>query len=391
MSDVTYIFRDGKTFAIRQGKVIAASTDPDEVQALVKKAWMDGGYAEEPYPSGPPNMDPNAGGSNMQHGAEERCPECGGFAIDENGRCLDCGARLPGAGGNPWEGYQPSDHGPMESDPYDSEFPPSVASVTTPNGLKGTVLGKVASLWGDEVTIRLENGRIVKLPVGTELRSVKTAAAKRVSPIEQLEARLARTSDGTRQSLVSRHKELERIHKQASTLIREGVSYADSLRLDQLAVTADVERAEVIDAIAHIDAAESYTPPSFTMQAADRTSSVSREDASWLDHTLDEMVKEAEATDFNKLMDEGPEALTAGLEVSALADSDVTREIASSFIAEKTAGIERKLANPYMKTFLNRVEGCRKSELDTRTQTTPKEAAVEKDEFKDFPDDALFL
>src|SRR5438270_12718836 len=32
--------------------------------------------------------------------------------------------------------------------------------VTTPNGAKGEILNRVAGVWGDEITVRFENGQI---------------------------------------------------------------------------------------------------------------------------------------------------------------------------------------------------------------------------------------
>lgn len=401
--DVTYVFENGKTYAIHQGKVIAASTDADDVERQVKLAFGgDPGYGEQravDESQGPPMH--GGGPADMPPppddlGQIDRCYACGTGEIDPaTGACQDCGAPAdyPGRG----QGRHPFPH----DEPHDMPSPGyemggeagsyMAKTVSTPNGLKGTVLGKVAGVWGDEVTVRLENGRIVRLPVGTELRAHKVAAAPRKNPIEALETRLAGTPDGSHASLVARSNELESIKRYASTLVRDGVSYADSVRLDQIVVVAETEQAELIDAAAHLDDVEAIAPPSFTMAAADRTSSVSREDASWLDHTMDEIIKEAEATDFTKLMDEGPEALTAELPDVALADTGVTRQMASHFVAEKTAGVDRKIADPYTVTFLARVEECRRQALATRQHTTHKEAAAEQDKYKDLPDDALFL
>lgn len=391
-----YIFRDGQTYAIREGKVIAASADPDEVERLVREAspLMD---ANPNDPMGGP-MEPRLDQMPPEapQGSDPGCPGCG--APTDGARtnfCPHCGEPLDpigmeGLGGQEMGNPYPQDE-PSPGMEMGGEAGPYMAKVVTPNGVKGTVLGKVAGLWGEEVTIRLENGRIVKLPVGTELRAPKTASAKRVNPIERLEARLAATPDGTRGSLVARSEELQWIRKRASELIRDGVSYADSLRLDQLVVTAEVEGREIADAVAHLDDVESIAPPSFSMGVAHEAAGISKEDASWLDHVVDDMIKEAEATDFTKLMDEGPEALTAELPDVALADTGVTRQMASSFISEKTAGINREIAEPYMETFLARVEQCRRAELDNRKQTTKKEAAAEEDKYKDLPDEAFFL
>lgn len=381
MHDVHYVFRDSQVFAIREGKVIAHGPDSDVVEAQVKQAF------------GPDSLGEGVCAPVHEmhdQGHAPMCEHCGSAHIDETGRCQDCGQQQMHGGG-------PTEMPPLPEDLHEPADPLGgqhhmMASVITPNGLKGTVLGKTAGVWGDEVTIRLENGRIVKLPTNVELRSPKQASTKKkVSPLELLETRLSKSIDGTRESMVSRIEDLKGIRRSASRLVGDGCSYADSVRLDQIVVAAEVESRHLTDAIAHIDDADSMRAPGFSMQAADRTSSVSREDASWLDVVMDDMIKEAEAQDFNKLLAEGPEALTAELPDVALADTGVTRQMASSFIMERTAGIAREVANPYMDTFLARVEECRKAELASRKQTTHKEAATVEKSYDDVPDDALFL
>lgn len=400
--DVTFIFRDGQTYAIHQGKVIAASDDSDLVQRQVRQAFgpdpsmgLNGGSQE------PNNLDVGRPGTFGDTGELPTlgdlggCPGCG--APDAGGNfCPECGQPVGHAGGQEDPGLHPEHMDAMsagDEDPYGEMGYGRQAKVITPNGLKGSVLGKVSGLWGDEVTVRLENGRIVKLPTGTELRTQK-AAATQSNPIERLEARLAATPDGTRDSLVARSDELVTLRRTAAVLIREGVSWADAKRLDEIVVTADVERHEVADALAHLDDVEAIVPPelpTFSIAAAKEAAGISREDASWLDASLTELVKEAEAQDFTRLMDEGPEAFAAELPDSALADTGTTRQMASNFVGAKTAGIAREIADPYIDTFLARVEECRRAELSTRKQTTHKEAAAAEDDFGDFPDDCLFL
>lgn len=378
MSEIHYIFRDGQTYAIKEGKVIAAGADSDEVERQVKQAF-------DPSVVGPHMMDP------MDAVGAHACSRCGGH-LDHEGRCVDCGM-YPDEAAQYERGdmYDPYPHDePSPGYELGGEAGSYMAHVLTPNGLKGTILGKAAGLWGEEVTIRLENGRIVKLPVGTELKQAKTAAKR--DPIDPLEARLAKTPDGTRESLVARYEELGTIKQHAASMVRQA-SLDDQQRLDRIVVTADVEQREIKEAVAHLDDVESYAPPGFSMGVAHEAAGISRDDASWLDRVVDDMIKEAEATDFTKLMDEGPEALTAGLEDPALADKDVTHQIASSFILEKTAGIDRKIAEPYIDTFLGRIEDCRMNELARRQEDTThnqKEAATE-DPYKDVPDDAIFL
>jgi hypothetical protein len=98
--------------------------------------------------------------------------------------CVGCGAPL----GDP-HGMGPDIEGGFGGAPYGDagdEFPdhgPRQASITTPNGLKGKVLGKVAGLWQDEVTVRLENGRIVHLPVAKDMKFERTASKHRRSAV----------------------------------------------------------------------------------------------------------------------------------------------------------------------------------------------------------------
>jgi hypothetical protein len=404
-SEVTFAFKGDRAFAIREGKVIATS-HVDHIGDLEKVA-----FGEPQDPSGQPPMgDPHAidGPTEMPPppdfgitGQGDPCPFCGTpDTVDpQTGMCDQCGQRtMPGADENFEGGLERPiapggpphgvDTGGMGGGPY-------LGSITTPNGLKGKVLGKVAGLWQDEVTVRLENGRIVHLPVSKEMRFERTASAPKGNPTEQFEQRLAASVDGTRESLVTRHKGLLALQTEARQIIANGVSDTDAESLDQIVVAADVEIAEVNDAIAHLDDTETqaYAPPvPFSMSAAhEAAASLGGKDGSWLDKTATEMIAEVEATDFKRLMDEGPEALTADLDTPALADAGVVRQVATSFIRSKTAGTDPKVRDPYEATFIKRVEECRRAELSSRAQTTQKEAAVQEDAFKDAPDESIFM
>jgi hypothetical protein len=405
-SEVTFAFKGDRAFAIREGKVIATS-HVDHIGDLEKVA-----FGHDPMGGQPPMGDPHAidGPTEMPPppgdmqdpylGGDEPCPNCGQPNEAGSPVCVGCGAPLGDPHGDPHDPV-----GGMESQyPQDAPSPgiemggeagPYMASITTPNGLKGKVLGKVAGLWQDEVTVRLENGRIVHLPVSKEMRFERTASAPKGNPTEQFEQRLAASVDGTRESLVTRHKGLLALQTEARQIIANGVSDTDAESLDQIVVAADVEIAEVNDAIAHLDDAETqaYAPPvPFSMSAAhEAAASLGGKDGSWLDKTATEMIAEVEATDFKRLMDEGPEALTADLDTPALADAGVVRQVATSFIRSKTAGTDPKVRDPYEATFIKRVEECRRAELSSRAQTTQKEAAVQEDAFKDAPDESIFM
>jgi hypothetical protein len=370
-TEVTFAFKGDKAFAIREGKVIATS-HVDNIGDLEKVAFGD------PMGGQPPMGDPHAidaptempppppgigeGEQGVCHGCgyqltpgEEVCPQCGEPLADPG--MADMGDPLDGGGmpyGDPGDDFP--DHGPRQ------------ASITTPNGLKGKVLGKVAGLWQDEVTVRLENGRIVHLPVSKDMTFERTASApKPTNPVEQFEQRLAASVDGTRDSLVLRNENLEKIAAEARELLTEGVSDDVAEKLDGIVVSAYNEMVEIDHAIAHLDDehTSAYAPPApFSMQAAasgEVAVSLGGKDGSWLDKTANEMIAEAESTDFKRLMDEGPEALTAELETPALADAGVVRQMAASFIRTKTAGTDPQVRDPYedLHQACRRVPPCR--------------------------------
>jgi hypothetical protein len=403
--EVTFAFKGDKAFAIREGKVIAQS-HIDNLGDLEKVA-----FGQDPMGGQPPMGDPHEINAPTEMpqvpsdiesastlAGDKPCPGCGSLGVDGNGRCIGCGYdwRQPDP-----HGMGPDIEGGFGGAPYGDagdEFPdhgPRQASITTPNGLKGKVLGKVAGLWQDEVTVRLENGRIVHLPVAKDMKFERTASAPKVNSIESLNQRLASSVDGTRESLVARHAALLRLQTEARQIIANGVSDSDAENLDQVVVAAEVEVVEINDAIAHLDDehTSAYAPPApFSISAAkESAASLGGKDGSWLDKTANEMIAEAESTDFKRLMDEGPEALTAELETPALADAGVVRQMASSFIRTKTAGTDPQVRDPYEATFLNRVEQCRRAEFSTRTQSTQKEAAAQEDAFKDAPDESIFM
>lgn len=264
--------------------------------------------------------------------------------------------------------------------------------VTTPNGLSGKVLGRVSGMWGDEVTVRFDNGRIVSVPVNQNLTFHAAEKVVEENPTKALEARLAQSIDGSKESLENRVSELKSIRLEAAALIQKGAAYETEQELDRLRVEADYELGEVHAALEHLNDAEteSFTAPApFRMQAVEQES-VGSSDSTWLDSTVNDMISEAEATDFGKLMDEGPEAFTAGLDAPALAEAGITRSIASRFINSKTAAANPELRQKYEQVWLARVEECRKAELLNRKETTKKEAASQEEDQSNLPDDVLF-
>jgi len=266
--------------------------------------------------------------------------------------------------------------------------------IITPNGVKGEILGRVASVWGEQVTARFENGRIAQLNVhgeaGYSWVSEKTASAPS-DPTEKLASRLDADFDRDRESLTKRAKELSDIAIEAHRLINNGAPYDIEIKLDQIKTAAEAEGRVIKEAIDHLDAAdaEAFTPPTpIVIEQADlgRASG-----DSWLDVTAQEMIAESEAQDFDKLLNEEPSLFVTDLDTGALADTGVTREMAYSHIISKTAGFEGDEIDDFRQKFVARVEVARRHELAARKETTKKEAAAAQEEQTNAPDEALFM
>lgn len=266
--------------------------------------------------------------------------------------------------------------------------------IITPNGVEGEILGRVPSVWGEQVTARFENGRIATLSVHAEADyswiNKKTAAAKG-DPTEKLSSRLNADFERDRESLTKRAKELGDIAIEAHRLINNGAPYNVEVKLDQIKVAAEAEARVIKEAIDHLDAAdlEAYTPP--TPQVFEQADLGHSKGDSWLDVTTQQMIEESEGQDLDKLLNEEPGLFVTDLDTGALADTGVTREMALSHVVSKTAGFVGEEIDDFREKFVARVEVARRHELAARKETTKKEAAAAQEEQTNLPDDALFL
>lgn len=269
-------------------------------------------------------------------------------------------------------------------------LPKSATHIVSPNGLKGQILGRIKDVWGEEVTVRFENGRIASFHTSADddydfrIEEPEVAA----SPADELEVILDQNFSADHDSLVERLDALKDVERKAAAA--KASDYDEQLRYDTIAVTAHHEAEEVSSVLAAYQDQERIEPPApFRMQAVEQEA-VGSGDSTWLDHTLGEMIAESEATDYDKLMDEGPEALVAEMEDGALVDSGSVRSIASSYIRSKTVGIEEKAVGEYETAFLKRVEQVRRQELMDRKAKIAKQAATEQEDH-DGPAEGLFI
>ena len=268
--------------------------------------------------------------------------------------------------------------------------------IITPNGVEGEILGRTRGQWGDEeVTVRLANGTITHLQIhaSTEdkwdwVDKTKTSGTSKVAQLsEVLDADYAHD----RASLTARASTLKDLAQKAAQLIVAGVSSDDETKLDEIKLAADCEVREISDVLASLDAddIEPYAAPEF---AAVRQASMGRAaNDSWLDRIAQDMIAEADAQDFDAILRDGPALFVSELDTGALADTSVTREMALSHVASKTAGYKGDDVNSYHDQWVARVEVARRAELASRKETTKREASARRETEVDAPDESLFI
>lgn len=103
-----------------------------------RQSWNDGGYEDEPYPSGPPNMDPEAYGPNHMQSplmGGRDCANCGSELDPNSPACQMCGAAHGMSARGP--------HDPIENDFY-YRGPDKFQGNNTENDLEGYHRGKIA-------------------------------------------------------------------------------------------------------------------------------------------------------------------------------------------------------------------------------------------------------
>jgi hypothetical protein len=266
----------------------------------------------------------------------------------------------------------------------------SATHVVTPGGLKGQILQRTASVWGDEVTVRFENGQVSSFSAHgvKDWMQEKTASAS--NPVEGLGQRLAKTYDHDRASLVARHAELVDLYHEAKTLIQSGVGYSDQTELDTIIRTAEAEGEQIKQAIDHIDAGEvePYQMPEH--QVTEQAPLGHGHSDNWIDALVQDMHAEAEGRDYEQILQDDPTLLAAGLDDGIVADQGASRELALSHVRAKTSGYVGDDVEEYVSQFLARFEAARRRELSTRTTDTRKEAATATSRVEDTPDEALF-
>jgi len=386
MSELHFIYENDKVYAIREGKVIASADNLAELEQKV--GFGEPGFGErDPY----------------GHASEGVCPDCGATTFGDvcsNPECAqswtDSNILHPSEYGGPRDPQaQHSGGDPQEQghSPWNMQASTDATHVITPGGLKGKILSKTRDVWGEEIAVRLENGRIAHLRVteDTKFSIEKTASTKTAA--ESLTAALEAPFGPDRASLLARMEKLRDIRQEAVTaLASRTASYEDAQTLNGIIVASDAERSTLRQAIDALDAQEAegygYKPLEYT--AGPVGESLGSGEASWLDGVVNDMIAEAEGTDFDAVLKEEPHTLVASLSDGTVADMGSTRHVALNHIRSKVAGIAPERAEEIARQFLTNVEEARKASLAQRKTATHKEASAQEDRYASLPDDILF-
>lgn len=265
--------------------------------------------------------------------------------------------------------------------------------VITPNGMKAEILGRTASLWDDQITVRFENGQIRHFTVshgeGANLQYVAEVPVAE-NRVEDLQAKADSAFTPSKEGLVARLNELEEIRHTAKAYILESKSASEQDQLHKIALSAEHEKLEVKEALEYLTAAdEAYEVP-MRAYAAVEQADMGRND-SWLEVVANDMANESEAQDFDKIMSEGPVSLVAALDDGAVQDAATVREIALGEVTAKTAGFVGEEVDEYRMKFVAATEMARQKEASCRKQEMVREASVKEAAMEDVSDDALFL
>lgn len=270
--------------------------------------------------------------------------------------------------------------------------------IITPNGVKGEILGRVPSIWGEQVTARFENGIVNTFEIHSESKVEWVQENKRTAgagdPVAKLSAILDTPYEHDKDSLRKRLESLAKVAREAREHAANGAPYHFELELDKIVTAAEAEGIEVGQALDHLEHAdqEAIAPPApFSLGVAEQAPLGRAATDDWLDVAAENMLAENEGTDYEKLLREGPAVFVTELDDGALADAGVTRDMAVAHVTSKTAGYNGDDVDEFRQTFVARTEVARRHELADRKTTVHKEAAQEQEILDNVSDEALFL
>lgn len=153
--------------------------------------------------------------------------------------------------------------------------------VKTPNGLKGTILGRTPSFWGETVTVRFSNGHVSQLPVASKDLEFITESKTEATPVEKIAAVVdAEILSADFETLKSRLTKLDEVKVFATTLARTtNLSHDELISINSNLAKARAEVEEINEVLsAQADVEEDYTsyrpaPREFEQSWLDRIAS----------------------------------------------------------------------------------------------------------------------
>jgi hypothetical protein len=265
--------------------------------------------------------------------------------------------------------------------------------IITPNGMQAEILGRTASLWDDEITVRFQNGQIRHFNVshgeGANLRYVAEVPVAE-NRVQDLQKKVDAIYTPHKEGLIARLNELEEIRHTAKTYILESQSAAEQDQLHKIALSADHEKLEVKEALEYLTSVdEAYEVPTRQYVAVEQAS-LGKSD-SWLEVIANDMANESASQDFDKIMQEGPRLLVAALDDGAIQDASIVREIALGDVQAKTAGFVGSEVDDYRIQYVAATEVARQKEASGRKQNMAREASVKEASMENATDEGLFL
>lgn len=246
--------------------------------------------------------------------------------------------------------------------------------VVTPNGLTGTVLGRTPSIWGEEVTVRFENGHIARLHTSSADLSYSDIEDDITSApaLERIAFETNRSISDDTASLRARLETLSGIRLMASK-IASSLKDDDLVLLDGYVSSTRAEEAEIGEVLAGREdqEVEDFTPYRPEARAYE---------PSWLDRVAAEEV-EQEVENF----DEKVATFVTALSTDTLADGSLVSQIVYDKVASETDDVE------YIENFIEAAEQIRQTEHSARREAT-KQARIASDQnVNGATDESIFL
>lgn len=245
--------------------------------------------------------------------------------------------------------------------------------VTTPNGLKGTILGRTPGIWGEEITVRFANGHIASLPTASSSGfTFSTAEDEENNSLGRIATIVATSVADDTATLSARVETLHGVRAQASK-IASTLGHDDLVRLDGYIALARSEQDEIQSVLAARDSQvedEAYTPYVPPKRSFDE---------SWLDRVASEEVAETVRDHESEVV-----AFVSSLTDDTIADGSTTAQVVYDKFASEVDDDEA------LDGIIESAEGTRVA-VQAQRREARREAKVASDKASlEAPDESLF-